>query len=75
LDSWKICIELHAETISIKDFDKFWVNIYQRYDCCNKQEQKQAGRKCSPEASMQKDIWDFSHESLSDLKSYLMMFN
>jgi hypothetical protein len=75
LNTWRDCVESHKQSISDKDFDKFWVKIYQRYDCCNKQEQKQAGRKCTPEASLQKYIWDFSHESLSDIKSYLMMFS
>lgn len=75
LEAWKICIGLHQQTISNKDFDKFWITIYQRYDCCDKQEQKQAGKKCNPEASLQKDIWDFSHPALGNLKSYLMMFD
>ena len=75
LEAWKTCIGLHQQTISNKDFDKFWITIYQRYDCCDKQEQKQAGKKCNPAASLQKNIWDFSHPALNDLKSYLMMFD
>ncbi len=74
LTSWKNCIVSNKQAISDKEFDKFWVSIYQRYDCCNKQDQKQAGRKCNPEASLKKDIWDFSHASLNDLKTYLLMF-
>ena len=58
-----------------RDFDKFWVSVYQRHDCCDKNDKKQAGRKCNPEASLQKDIWDFAHPVLNDLKSYLAMFN
>lgn len=75
LYAWKNCVESHGQVINDKDFDKFWVNVYQRYDCCSNQEQKQAGIKCNPEASLQKDIWDFSHNSLSELKTYLKMFN
>lgn len=75
LDSWKNCLISQKISISDKDFDKFWVTIYQRYDHCSNQEQKQAGKKCNPEASLQKDIWDFSHKTLDDLKSYLMMFD
>lgn len=75
LEAWKTCIGSHQQTISNKYFDKFWINIYQRYDCCDRQEQKQAAKKCNPEASLQKDIWDFSHKSLNELKSYLMMFD
>jgi hypothetical protein len=76
LSGWKACLASQEITINDKDFDKFWVSLYQRYDCCTDQEQKQAGRKCNPETSLiEKDMWDFSHEALNDLKSYLMMFN
>jgi hypothetical protein len=76
LMTWKNCIASnHEKTISDKDFDKFWVSIYQRYDCCSKKEQKQAGSKCNPEASFQKDIWNFSHPALDNLKTYLMTFD
>lgn len=74
LAAWKNCLEQQKIAIYDKDFDKFWVSIYQRYDCCNDKEQKQAGKKCNPEASLKKDIWDFSHKTLDDLKSYLKMF-
>jgi hypothetical protein len=75
LDAWRDCVTHHDKEITDKDFDKFWVNIYQRYDCCSKKEKKQAGTKCNPEASLQKDIWDFAHPVLNDLKSYLAMFD
>ena len=48
LDSWRSCIEeKEGKEIKQKDFDKFWVSIYLRYDTCSKKEQKQAGAKCS----------------------------
>jgi hypothetical protein len=75
LDAWRHCVTSKDKIITDKDFDKFWVNIYQRYDCCNKEEKYQAGRKCNPEASLQKDIWDFNNPVLNDLKSYLTMFD
>ncbi len=74
LDAWKSCLQSQAKTISDKDFDKFWVSIYQRFDCCDKKEKKQAQRKCSFEASMKKPIWNFEHESLAELKDYLSSF-
>ena len=74
LDAWKSCLQSQAKTISDKDFDKFWVSIYQRFDCCDKKEKKQAQRKCSFEASMKKPIWNFEHESLAELKAYLSSF-
>jgi len=75
LNAWRDCVTHNKKEITDKDFDKFWVNIYQRYDCCSKKDKKQAGIKCNPEASLQKDIWDFTHPVLNDLKSYLAMFD
>ncbi len=75
LDAWRYCVTHNNKEITDKDFDKFWVNIYQRYDCCDQEEKKQAGRKCNPEASFQKNIWNFDHPILNDLKSYLAMFD
>jgi hypothetical protein len=74
LYEWKRCLEENSQVIKDKDFDKFWVNTYQRFDCCTKKEQKQAGRKCNPEASMKKDIWDFEHSVLDGLKEFLKLF-
>jgi hypothetical protein len=75
LENWKKCLADKNQSIKDKDFDKFWVNTYQRFDCCSKKEQKQAGRKCNPEASMKKDIWDFEHSVLDKLKEFLKLFN
>jgi hypothetical protein len=75
LYSWQECLTKNNKEISKKEFDKFWISIYGRYDHCDKAEQKQAGRKCNLEASLQKNIWNFSHSALNDLKKYLAMFN
>jgi hypothetical protein len=75
LENWKRCLEEKNQSIKDKDFDKFWVNTYQRFDCCSKKEQKQAGRKCNPETSMKKDIWGFEHSVLDNLKEFLKLFN
>lgn len=74
LEDWRTCLENQGKSIKDKDFDKFWVNTYQRLDCCNRKEQKQAARKCNPEASMKKDIWDFEHPVLNSLKEFLKLF-
>lgn len=74
LNAWKSCLEGSGKEVSMKSFDKFWVNIYQRYDCCSPKEQRQAGRKCSSEASMSKGIWDFEHPSLEQFRGFLRMF-
>lgn len=74
LEAWKTCLADNKQTINQKEFDKFWVSIYQRYDTCSKKEKKQAYRKCSYQASLAKDCWDFSHTTLDDLKGFLMLF-
>lgn len=47
LSSWRDCVNKsldnnNKENIKDKDFDKFWVNNYIRFDTCSKKEQKQA---------------------------------
>jgi len=75
LTAWKNCLLTNGKAISDKDFDKFWLSVYLRYDGCTDAEQKQAGRKCNLEASLKKDLWDFSHACLDDLTRYLRTFN
>ena len=74
LYEWKKCLEERSQTIKEKDFDKFWVNTYQRFDCCSKKAQKQASRKRNYEASMKKDIGNFEHSVLNGLKAFLKLF-
>jgi hypothetical protein len=74
LNSWRTCLSASGKSISTKDFDKLWVNFYIRYDTCSKDEAKQAGKKCSNKAAFQKDIWDFKHASLNDVKRFLELF-
>ncbi|NJK72936.1 MAG: hypothetical protein HC942_00670 [Microcoleus sp. SU_5_6] len=79
LDSWKTCIENQGKEINQKHFDKFWVSIYLRYDTCSKQEQKEAGSKCSMSGfeyvmERKKDIWDWNNSALDDLKEFFKLF-
>ena len=79
LDSWKTCIENLGNKINQKDFDKFWISNYIRYDTCSIQEQKQAGRKCSMSGfdyvmEHKKDIWDWDNPTLDDLKEFFKLF-
>ena len=74
LRSWRECLSVSGNSISDKEFDKFWLSIYQRFDACTKKERKQAGRKCCLEASLEKNIWDFSSSHLDELKEYLSSF-
>ncbi|QLE40047.1 hypothetical protein FD723_05975 [Nostoc sp. C052] len=45
LKSWENCLQNHGQKISVKEFDKFWVDMYIRFDTCSKTEKKQAERK------------------------------
>jgi len=74
LNGWKKCIEENQKEISQKDFIKFWINNYIRYDTCTKKEQKRVSEKCNFEKAMQKDIWNYKDNVLDDLKEFLLKF-
>ena len=74
LNSWQKCLETNGKSIKVKDFDKFWVQVFIRYDACTKKEQNEAGKNCNTKISMQKDIWNFDAECLSDMRSFLNLF-
>lgn len=75
LDSWRDCLTQNGKIIRDKDFDKFWINNYFRFDTCSKEERKQIERKCNNEVAIKKDIWIFNHPVLKDLKEFLNLFN
>jgi hypothetical protein len=71
LESWQNCLPADKK-LNQKEFNKFWIQVYQRYDCCTKKELKQAGRKCNNEVSLkEKKIWNFEHKTLNELKEFL----
>ena len=75
LESWQECLK--DKKLNKKNFDKLWIQIYQRYDCCNSQEKRQAGRKCNNETSLKnKSIYDFDKDidELNKLKEFLQEF-
>jgi len=76
LNSWQEC--LNEKQLTKKELDKFWIQIYQRYDCCSKKEKKQAGIKCNNEVSLKnKSIYNFDKniKELIDLKRFLENFS
>ncbi|TYQ24661.1 hypothetical protein PseudUWO311_18100 [Pseudanabaena sp. UWO311] len=80
LESWKNCLVSNGKTIKDKDFDKFWVDIYVRFDTCSNNDKKQAGRKCSMRAfdyvmENKVEIWDLEHPTLDNLNQFLGLFN
>jgi hypothetical protein len=79
LESWKNCLVSNGKTIKDKDFDKFWVNVYVRFDTCSNNDKKQAGRKCSMGAfdyvmENKSEIWDLEHPTLENLNQFLGLF-
>ncbi len=79
LESWQKCIENKEKNLNLKDFNKFWITLYIRYDTCSDDDRKQAGKKCSMsrfEYIMKEKsyIWDFEHEVLKELKDFLQLF-
>jgi len=70
LNSWQECLPENKK-LKQKDFDKFWIQVYQRYDCCSKKEQKQAEKKCDNEISFSKNIYDLNSPILDNLKEFL----
>lgn len=75
LDSWRECLKNKGKNISDKDFDKFYINNYIRFDTCTKSEQKQASENCSFETAIKKDIWNLDDNILSSLKEFLKIIS
>ena len=79
LEAWRNCLQEKKRSISAKEFDKFWMSNYIRFDTCTRKERKQAERKCSMRnfeyiMENKKDIWDFEHVALNELKDFLSIF-
>jgi len=73
LEDWKKCLEEKNITIADKIFNKFWINNYIMYDSCNSSKHKgNKSKYCIFEyAIKEKDIWNFDHEILDELKEFL----
>jgi hypothetical protein len=79
LESWKDCLQSNGKKITVKEFNKFWVDMYIRFDTCSKNDKKQAERKCSMKGfeyvmNNKTTIWDFKHPALNDLKDFFQLF-
>lgn len=79
LQSWQDCLVKKGVNggygLKQKELDKFWVQIFIRFDACTKKEQKQAGRKCNTQISMNKPIWNFDADCLSEMRQFLKLFS
>ena len=79
LESWRSCLNEQEKNILDKDFDKFWISNYIRFDTCSQKESKQAGSKCSMSAfdyvlKEKSHIFNFEHSVLDGLKDFLKLF-
>ena len=72
LELWRKCITENELKLTDKEFDKFWVSIYHRFDCCDKKEKYRSEIKCNHEASFKKGIYDFDSPLLQELKNFLI---
>ncbi len=77
LNQWRECLNKKGVEITEKDFDKFWVDNYIRFDTCSPKERTQADKNCSMrvfDKILQKDVFDLSHETLNGLREFLAKF-
>lgn len=80
LEKWKECVEKTKEQkVSQKEFDKFWLSNYIRFDTCSKDEMKRSEEKCSMKGfeyimKNKPNIFDLNHSALDDMKKFLSLF-
>lgn len=75
LESWFQCIEAKGKTLPEKEKNKLWLQLYARYDACNKGQESSAEKNCDDESVLQKhSAWNYDHESLRELRDYLEHF-
>jgi hypothetical protein len=81
LSSWQVCLQKNGkDPVSSKDFDKFWISNYLKFDTCSNRDKKQSERKCSMSGfsyvmTKKLDIWNFEHPALNELKEFLKLFD
>ena len=73
LEGWKSCLAENQKEVSDKIFNKFWINNYIMYDTCTSSKHRgQKSKYCIFEYAMrEKDIWNFDHPILKELKDFL----
>ena len=73
LEHWRECLLDNKIEVSDKIFNKFWVNNYIMYDTCTKSKHRgQKSKYCIFEYAMkEKNIWNFEHPILDELKKFL----
>jgi hypothetical protein len=78
LESWRTCLTEKGKSVTNKEFDKFWVSNYIRFDTCKNKEKGQAEKKCNMQNFdyvLEKSIFNLDDVILNDLKTFLSLFN
>lgn len=80
LETWRRCLNDKEIEKTDKEINKLWLHYLIRYDVCTLKEQENASKYCNLEfilndPSRKEKIFDFNHECLSELKTFLCLFN
>ncbi|MCT4648437.1 MAG: hypothetical protein N4A74_25850 [Carboxylicivirga sp.] len=82
LQSWRDCLKAKGKEITDKEFDKFWIANYLRFDTCTNREKRRAEKKCSMGGegfeyimTNKAEIFDLDSQHLDDIKTFLTIFN
>ena len=72
LNTWQECLK--DKKLDEKELNKLWIQVYQKYDCCTKDEQKNMRDNCNSKILLEnKKIYDFDKDikELNELKEFL----
>lgn len=72
LDKWQEC--LSDKKLNEKELNKLWIQVYQKYDCCTKEEQENMRNNCNAKVLLEdKKIYNFNKDikELNELKKFL----
>jgi hypothetical protein len=75
VEAWRFCLAQKNIDINRKKIDKLWIQNYIREDTPSQNEKREAKKYCNlSHALTKKDIWNFEHEVLNELKEFLQLF-
>ncbi|MFM2026329.1 MAG: hypothetical protein DWQ51_15410 [Microcystis wesenbergii TW10] len=75
VEAWRFCLAQKNIDINRKKIDKLWIQNYIREDTPSQNEKRDPKKYCNlSHALTKKDIWNFEHEVLNELKEFLQLF-
>lgn len=79
LSAWRDCITKKGKSISDKEYVKFWISNYIRFDTCSREDSRHASKYCSMSnfdyVLTEKHLFNLDSPLLDDLKDYLRLFS